>query len=423
MLSIDYVRQFPDLVRKAITDKGDQADIDRVLSLDKTRRAFLKDLEQLQAERNQGSKQVGRLMGQDPQKAGELKDKMKGLGQQIQDIEKQLTPVSDELNSLMLLFPNVPDEKVPPGKGEDDNVEVSSWGQKPEFSFVPRPHWELGEELGVLDLKRAVKISGSGFVVAKAGLARLERGLAAYMLDLAGQAGYTEVSVPFLANREAMTGTGQLPKLEDDMYHLDCEDLFLIPTAEVPVTNLHSGEILSADQLPLKYCCHSACFRREAGSHGKDTRGMVRVHQFNKVELVKITSAESSSEEHQLLLGDAERVLQGLGLHYRVLELCRGDLSFAAARCYDIEVWAPGLDKYLEVSSVSNFCDFQARRSAIRYRASKGKPQVAHTLNGSATALPRLLVALLETCQQDDGSIKLPEVLGPYLGGENTISK
>ncbi len=423
MLSIEYVRQFPDVVRKAISDKGDQADIDRVLSLDKTRRAFLKNLEQLQAERNQGSKQVGRLMREDPQMAGELKESMKGLGQQIQDIEKQLAPVSDELNSLMLLFPNIPDEEVPPGKGEEDNVEVSSWGQKSEFSFAPKPHWELGQELGVLDLKRAVKISGSGFVVAKAGLARLERGLAAYMLDLAGEAGYTEVSVPFLANRESMTGTGQLPKLEDDMYHLDCEDLFLIPTAEVPVTNLHSGEIISVEQLPLKYCCHSACFRREAGSHGKDTRGMVRVHQFNKVELVKVTSAESSSEEHQLLLGDAERVLQGLGLHYRVLELCRGDLSFAAARCFDIEIWAPGLDRYLEVSSVSNFRDFQARRSAIRYRGSKGKAHVAHTLNGSATALPRLLVALLETCQQADGSIKLPEVLAPYLGGSNVISK
>jgi len=326
------------------------------------------------------------------------------------------------LEDLLLRVPNVPDETAPAGRTAEQNMEVRSWGQKPSFDFQPKPHWEVGEKLGILDFARAAKISGHGFTVMKGLGARLERALIAYMLDLATANGYTEVAVPYLVNRDAMRGTGQLPKLEADMYRLPEDDLFLIPTAEVPVTNLHSGETLQAADLPIKYCCYSACFRREAGSYGKDTRGMVRVHQFDKVELVKIVREEESAAEHEKLVADAERVLQGLGLHYRVLLLCRGDMSFAAARCYDIELWAPGLDRFLEVSSCSNFRDFQARRMGLKYKDGQAKPKFCHTLNGSGTALPRLVVAIIENGQQKDGSIVLPEKLRPYMGGLEKIA-
>ncbi len=417
MLSLEFIRENPDLVRKAAEEKGDPVDVDRVLELDAQRRKALTEVEALKAERNAGSKQVGALMKSDRGAAEKLKARMKELGDRIKDVETGLGEVQAELDALLLAVPNVPDEASPQGRTEADNVELRTWGQKPAFDFGPAPHWELGEKLGILDFKRAAKISGSGFAVLRGGAARLERALVSYMLDLAREAGYTEVFAPYLVNRKAMTGTGQIPKLEDDMYHLDREDYFLVPTAEVSVTNMHAGETFGAAQLPMKYCCYSACFRREAGSYGKDTRGMVRVHQFNKVELLKFATPETSAAEHESLLADAERVLQGLGLHYRVSELCRGELSFAGARCFDLEVWAPGMGKYLEVSSVSNFRDFQARRANIRYRGGQDKPQFCHTLNGSGTALPRLVVALLESGQAADGTVLLPEAIRPYMGG------
>ena len=422
MLSLEFIRENPELVRRAVRDKGDSAEVDRILALDAARREKVTATETLQAERNAGSKEVGRLMKERPEEAGRLKIRMKALGERIAALEQELAGTQAELDGLLLRVPNVPDEDVPAGAGPQDNVEVRAWGAKPEFGFPPKAHWDLGEKLGILDFARSAKIAGHGFAVLKGLGAKLERALIAYMLDLATKNGYTEVAVPYLVNRAAMQGTGQLPKLEEDMYRLAAEDLFLIPTAEVPVTNLHAGETLQAAELPLKYCCSSACFRREAGSYGKDTRGLVRVHQFDKVELVKITAQEASPAEHENLLADAERVLQGLGLHYRVLLLCRADLSFAAAKCYDLEVWAPGLGRYLEVSSCSNFRDFQARRIGLRYREGQAKPRFCHTLNGSGTALPRLVIALLETCQQADGSILLPEAIRPYLGGLERIT-
>ncbi|HOX07209.1 MAG TPA: serine--tRNA ligase [Planctomycetota bacterium] len=421
MLSLDFIRENPEAVRRAVADKHDAADVDRILALDSSRRSKLTEVEALKAERNAGSKEVGRLMKEKRDEAEKLKSRMKELGDKVAAIEKELAATQEELDGLLLRVPNVPDDSVPAGAGAEGNVEVRSWGQKPEFSFQPKAHWDIGEALGILDFPRATKISGHGFTVFKGLGARLERALIAYMLDLAAKAGYTEVAVPYLVNRASMTGTGQLPKLEEDMYKLAADELYLIPTAEVPVTNLHAGETLQAEALPLKYCCYSACFRREAGSYGKDTRGMIRVHQFDKVELVKIVREEDSPAEHEALTADAERVLQSLGLHYRTMLLCRGDLSFAAARCYDIEVWAPGQGRFLEVSSCSNFRDFQARRMGLKYKDGQSKPRFCHTLNGSGTALPRLVVALLETYQQADGSVLLPEPLRPYLGGLERI--
>jgi seryl-tRNA synthetase len=422
MLSLEFIRENPELVRRAVEDKHDAADVSRILDLDSARREKLTEIERLKAERNAGSKEVGRLMKDDRAEAGKLKARMKELGEKVSGLEKDLAAPQAELDDLLLRVPNVPDAEVPAGGGPEGNIEVRSWGRKPAPEFKPVPHWEIGEKLGIIDLPRGTKISGSGFIVFRGLGARLERALIAYMLDLATANGYTEVAVPYLVNRDSMRGTGQLPKLEEDMYRLGGDDLFLIPTAEVPVTNLYSGETLPAGQLPIRHCAYSACFRREAGSYGKDTRGMVRVHQFDKVELVKIVREEDSPAEHEKLVADAERVLQGLGLHYRVMLLCRGDLSFAASRCYDIELWAPGMDRWLEVSSCSNFRDFQARRMGLKYRDGQGRPKFCHTLNGSGTALPRLVVALLETYQQADGSVLLPDALWPYMGGLKKLS-
>jgi len=421
MLSLEFIRENPDLVRAACTEKNSPADIDRILELDERRRGALSAVESAKAERNAGSKQVGRLMREDREAAEKLKERMKELGEDVRRLESELAPVQEELDGLLLTVPNVPDAESPAGSGDGDNVEVGSWGEKPSFDYEPRPHWEVGESLGILDFKRAVKISGSGFVSFRGQGARLQRALISYMLDCARENGYTEVAVPFLVNQDAATGTGQLPKFEEEMYRLKADDFFLIPTAEVPVTNLHREEILQAAQLPIGYCCYSACFRREAGSYGKETRGMVRVHQFDKVELVKFTTPENSGVEHQAMLADAEGVLRGLGLHYRTVLVCRGEQTFANSKQYDIEIWAPAMGKYLEISSVSNFTDFQARRANIRFREGKARPQFVHTINGSGTALPRLYVALLESCQQADGSVVLPEALRPYMGGAELI--
>jgi len=421
MIDSRNFRDNPDLLRAACKLKRVSVDIQAGVELDARRREIIHELESLQAQRNQASKEIGarKKAGED---AGEAVAAMKAVGERIKMLSAERGEVEQRLNQVALRIPNHPAADVPEGDGEEQNQVIDTWGQKPEFDFEPKPHWELCETLGLADFKRAAKLSGSGFILLKGSGARLERALISYFLDLhTGEHGYTEWFPPFVVNRQSMRGTGQLPKMEDDMYHCGNDDLFLIPTAEVPVTNIHCDEILEGRQLPLYYTAYSACFRREAGAAGKDTRGMIRVHQFNKVELVKFVSPETSYDELEKLRVNAEAVLRNLGLHYRVVNLCTGDLSFASAKTYDLEVWAPGCDKYLEVSSCSNFEDFQARRAAIRFRNQEGKTRFLHTLNGSGLALPRAFIAVVENNQQSDGSIRIPECLRPYMGGLEVI--
>jgi len=424
MLDISFIRNNPDKVKQAIANKHENAaNVDQILEIDTQRRSMIHACEQLKSKRNEKSKEVGELKkkGQD---ASDIIEETKKIGDDIKSFEEKLNGLEPQINNLLLRIPNIPAADVPIGKDEKDNVVVKSWGQRKTFDFTPLPHWELGRILNILDLERSSKITGSGFILLKGLGAKLERALISFMLDIhTSEHGYTELLPPFLVNRASMTGTGQLPKLEEDMYRTAVDDLFLVPTAEVPVTNIHRDEILSYKGLPLYYTAYTPCFRREAGSYGKDTRGIIRVHQFNKVELVKLVRPETSYNELESLLSDAERVLQLLGLEYRVAKLCTGDMSFAAAKCYDIEVWAPGTNKFLEVSSCSNFEDFQARRINIRFRDEDGKLRFVHTLNGSGLALPRTVIALLETYQQKDGSIIIPDVLQPYMGGIKVITK
>jgi seryl-tRNA synthetase len=338
-------------------------------------------------------------------------------------MDAELNQLDTQLREALLLIPNLPADDVPVGKDENDNPVIRTWGEKPTFNFELQPHWDLGEALGMFDFERGAKIAGSGFPLFKGVGAKLERALIQFMLDMhTTEHGYEEVAPPFMCNQTAMTGTGQLPKFAEDMYQVPIDGLYPIPTAEVPVTNMYGNEILPADQLPIQHTAYTPCFRREAGAAGRDTRGLLRVHQFDKVELVKFTTPETSEQEHEKLLLNAEAILQKLNLHYRVIELCTGDLGFSAAKCYDIELWAPAQNKWLEVSSCSNFKDFQARRANIRYRIEGGKPTFIHTINGSGVALPRLVVAIMETCQNEDGSITLPEALKPYMGGLEKIS-
>ena len=422
MLDINFIRNNPDKVKQAIANKHENAaNVDQILEIDAQRRSLLHACEQLKSKRNEKSKEVSELKkkGQD---ASGIIEETKKIGDDIKSFEEKLKELDTQITNLMLRIPNIPAADVPIGKDEKDNVVVKTWGQRKTFDFTPLPHWELGSLLNILDLERSSKISGSGFILLRGLGAKLERALFSFMLDVhTTQHGYTELFPPFLVNRTAMTGTGQLPKLEEDMYRTAVDDLFLIPTAEVPVTNIHRDEILSYKDLPLYYTAYTPCFRREAGSYGKDTRGIIRVHQFNKVELVKITKPETSYNELESLLGNAEKILQLLGLEYRVSKLCTGDMSFAAAKCYDIEIWAPGLGKYLEVSSCSNFEDFQARRINIRFRDEDGKLRFVHTMNGSGLALPRTVIAFLETYQQKDGSVVIPNVLQSYMGGIKVI--
>jgi len=422
MLDIKFIRENTERVKKAVADKGDKADIDRVLALDNSRRQLLQEVERLREVRNRSSKEIGERKKRG-EGAGDLMERMKEIADRIRDLEKELGRAEVEMNEHLLMVPNCPHASVPVGRGEGDNVEVRSWGEKRDFSFEPKPHWELGEKLGIIDMGRGGKITGSGFIYYRGAGALLERSLINFMIDLHVKShGYMEVMVPYMVNRTSMTVTGQLPKLEGEMYLLPEEDVFLIPTAEVPVTNIHRGEILPAGDLPIYYVAQSPCFRREAGAHGKDTRGLIRVHQFDKVELVKFVHPATSYDELEKLVRDAEEVLQLLGLHYRVVVLSTGDLSFAASKCYDLEVWAPGVGKYLEVSSCSNFEDFQARRGDIRFRPGPGeKPIFAHTLNGSGLALPRTVIAILENYQQEDGSVLVPEALRPFMGGLEVI--
>ncbi len=416
MLDIKYIRENADLVRRSVRDKGEKADIAGILALDTERRSILIEAEQLKATRNRVSKEIGQRMksGED---ADDLKSQMRQVSQQIQEYDQRLKEVESSLSELLEWVPNIPYASVPVGKTPEDNRHYRSWGEPLQTGFPLKDHLTLGQELDILDFPRGSKIAGSGFPVYKGKGAALERALINFMLDLhVREHGYTEIFPPFLANRDSMRSTGQLPKLDDDMYYIPKDDLYLIPTAEVPITNLYRDEIIPEELLPIMYAAYSPCFRREAGSYGRETRGFLRVHQFNKVELVKFCHPDTSYEELEKLLVDAEIVLQKLDLHYRVMELCTGDLSFASAKTYDIETWAPAEEKWLETSSVSNFEDFQARRAGIRFREKGGgKSRFLHTLNGSGVATSRLMVALLETYQTDEGTIMVPEVLHPYL--------
>ncbi|SVA11404.1 uncharacterized protein METZ01_LOCUS64258 [marine metagenome] len=416
MLSLKYIRDNMDYVQNSLTQKKSNINLSKLLEYDDQRRNCLKEVEELRAERNKVSVSIAQL-----KKAGkDAQDDilaMRNVSDRIKDIEVELKKIEDNIAKDIYYVPNIVHSSVPVGKNETSNVEIKKWGDVPDFSFTPKDHLTLGEDLKLFDFKRAVKMAGSGFPLYIGLGSKLERALINFMLDFhVSKHNYTELLPPFLAHTDAMQNTGQLPKFKDDMYQIPEDSLYCIPTAEVPVTNIHQGEIIPESDLPKKYAAYSACFRREAGSYGKDTRGLIRVHQFNKVELVKFVHPDKSYEELESLLENAEAILQALGLHYRVLELCSGDLSFSAAKCYDIEVWSPSEKKYLEVSSCSNFENFQSRRGNIRYRKnSTGKSELLHTLNGSGVATPRLMVALLETYQQEDGTIKLPAALHPFM--------
>jgi seryl-tRNA synthetase len=420
MLDLRKIRETPDVFRQKLAARhgGDEQAIDRILALDETIRKLKQHGESLKSERNKASKEVGAIKAKGGD-ASEIMARTKAIGEEIAGIDKDLAAKEAEITDILLRTPNINHNSVPVGTTAADNRIERVVGKPAEFDFTPKPHWEIGTKLGILDFDAATKISGSGFIVFKGAGARLERALISYLLDLhTTKHGYTEVSPPFLVRGECMVGTSQLPKFAEDMYRVNEEPpLYLVPTAEVPVTNLHREEIVEAEKLPIRYAAYTPCFRREAGSAGKDTRGMIRVHQFDKVELVQIVKPEESYEALEALVGHAEQVLKNLGLHYRVVSLCTGDIGFGAAKCYDIEVWAPGVGAWLEVSSCSNFEDFQARRMNLRYKNNEGKNIFCHTLNGSGTALPRLFIALLETYQQADGRVCLPEPLRPYLGG------
>jgi seryl-tRNA synthetase len=423
MLDIKLIRENPDFVRQrlAARGRGDEARVAELAALDEQRRKLLVEGDNLKAERNKVSKEIGAAKAKGQDASGAMAA-MKQVGERIAALDAEIAGVDGKLQDILLNIPNLPHASVAVGKDSADNPEMRRWGDKPAFSFQPKPHWEIGEKLGILDFPRATKISGSGFILYRGAGARLERGLINFLLDLhTTQHGYTEVFPPFLIKRDSMVGTGQLPKFEEDMYRLRDDELYLAPTAEVPVTNIYRDEILREEQLPMHFCAYTPCFRREAGAAGKETRGMIRVHQFDKVEMVKLTKPEESYDELEKMVANAERALQLLGLHYRVVLLCTGDMGFSSAKTYDIEVWAPGQNAYLEVSSCSNCEDFQARRANLKFKDAAGKNRFVHTLNGSGTALARLFVALLETYQQADGSVKLPEILKPYLGGTTHI--
>jgi seryl-tRNA synthetase len=426
MLDMKLIRDQPDVVRQRLASRGagDEAHVDSLLKLDEQRRKLLAEVESLKARRKQVSKEIGMLMGQKKLEEAEARKKETGdLGERITALDKQAAEAETARNQLMLRLPNLPHESVPVGKTAEDNPVVRVHGEKPSFAFKPKSHVELCESLRLVDFKRAVNLSGSGFVLYTHWGAKLERALIQFMLDLhTSEHGFTEVSPPFMVGPQCLEGVGQFPKFADQYYAvqegLDATTLgklYLIPTAETPVANIHREEILKDSELPVRYCAYTPCFRGEAGAAGVGTRGMIRVHQFDKVELVSIVKPENGYAEHEQMVRCAERVLQALGLHYRVVLLCTGDMGFASAKTYDLEVWAPGQGSYLEVSSVSNCEDFQARRMSLRFKAESGENKFPHLLNGSGTALARLFVALVETCQQADGSLLLPAPLQPYL--------
>lgn len=411
MLDIRFIRANLDLVKAAVTNKNEKADIEAIIALDDERREKQFAFENLRAHQNKVSADIA-LKKRNKEDASELLEEMGKVASEIKELNGKLGEINAELEKLLLTVPNVPDAQVPVGKDESANKVIKTWGNPPSFDFEPADHIALMEANKMLDLQRGAKISGSGFPIYTGTGAMLERSLIHFMLSKhIFEHEYTELHVPLLVTRTTMTGTGQLPKLEEDMYHVGEDDLFLIPTAEVPVTNIHSGEILDLDALPLKYVAYTPCFRREAGSYGKDTKGLQRLHQFNKVEMVRFVEPEHSEQALEEMVADAESILQHFGLHYRVIELCTGDLSFASARTYDIEVWSAATGRYLEVSSVSNFRDFQARRANIRYRTKEGKPAFVHTLNGSGVATPRLMIALVEHFQAKGLQLRWDEII------------
>lgn len=413
MLDIKLIRDNPDIIRQALDKRGDSAPLDKIIDLDARHRQLLHDTESLRAKRNEVSKQISKMAEKPPQLIADMRQ----IGERITAIEAEISQVWAELEDLMLRLPNIPADDVPIGKNSQDNVIVHSWGKPRDFSFKPLPHWELGERLGIIDFERGIKLSGSRFYVLKGLGAHLQRSLIDFMLDLhINEHGYTEIYPPFMVKRECLIGSSNLPKFADNLYHDEEDDFWFVPTAEVPLTNMHRDEILPPGTLPIYYVAHTACFRREKMAAGKDTRGIKRGHQFDKVELYKFTEPDKSKQELNKMLKDAEEVCQQLNIPYRVLQLCTGDLGFAAVKSFDIEMWAPGCNEWLEVSSCSNCGDFQARRANIRYRPDpEAKPCFVHTLNGSGLALPRVVISILENYQQADGSIAIPEPLKPYV--------
>ncbi len=424
MLDVKFVRENIDLVRQMLRSRRSDLDIEPLLELDEQRRRVLFEVEEKKHRRNVASEEISGLK-REKKDASDLIEQMKGLSQEIKALDQQLVEIEQKFREFLLIIPNVPHESVPVGSDEKDNPVVSLWGEKPSFSFRPKPHWEIGEDLGILDFERAAKITGARFTLYWGAAAALERALISFMLDIHTRLhGYTEVLPPFMVNSTSMMGTGQLPKFKDDLFKLEGWDYWLVPTAEVPVTNIHANEILEEADLPRYYTAYTPCFRSEAGSHGKDTRGLIRQHQFNKVELVKLARPEDSYSELESLLLNAETILRELGIHYRVIVLCTGDMGFSASKTYDIEVWLPGQDTYREISSCSNFEDFQARRANIRFRRKgRSRTELVHTLNGSGLAVGRTLIAVLENYQQEDGSVVVPQVLRPYMRNMETITK
>jgi len=422
MLDMKFVRDNPDMVAKAMQDKGEEGELQEFLNLDEKRREKIFQVEQLKNRRNSVSEEIARSKkaGKD---AGDMIQAMRRVSADIKALDEEIRRIAEDMESALLNFPNIPREEVPIGHSEEENVPVRHVGETPNFTFSPKAHWDLGRDLGILDFEAAGKVTGSRFVFLMGAGARLERALINFMLDLHTEKhNYREIFPPFMVHRHSMVGTGQLPKFEEDAFRVQHTDYYLIPTAEVPVTNLHREEILDGDKLPLYYAAYSACFRAEAGAHGRDTRGLIRQHQFNKVELVKFCRPEESNEELETLVRDAEEVLKLLGLPYRVVLMCTGDLGFAAAKKYDLEVWLPSYNMYREISSCSNFWDFQARRAGIRYRPGPGeKARFVHTLNGSGVAIGRTVAAILENFQEADGSVRIPPVLKSYMGGQERL--
>jgi seryl-tRNA synthetase len=423
MLDIKYLRQNIEFVRQKMDERGQKIDFDRFIELDAKRRDILQAVETLRNERNSVSKEIGELKKKKAD-ASALIEKMGNVSTKIKEYDESLRVTEEELNAFVMIVPNIQHESVPQGHGSEDNKVVHTWGEKPVFSFEPKQHFELGESLNILDFARGAKITGARFTVYRGAGAAMERALVSFMLDLhVEKHGYTEVLTPFMVNAESMTGTGQLPKFKEDLFKIEGMEYYLIPTAEVPVTNIYREEILEEDKLPIYLVAYSPCFRSEAGSYGKDTRGLIRQHQFNKVEMVKFSKPETSYDELEMLTANAEEVLEKLGIAYRTVCLCTADLGFSSAKTYDVEAWMPGQNTYREISSCSNFEDFQARRASIRFRrADSGKVDFVHTLNGSGLAVGRTVVAILENYQQVDGSVIIPEALRPYMRGLERIT-
>ncbi|MBV4420245.1 serine--tRNA ligase [Clostridium tyrobutyricum] len=426
MLDLKKIRNNPEEIKKLLSNRGEDFDlssIDEVLDLDEERRNILVKVEELKKNRNESSSKIAK-MKKSGESADEVLAEMKKLSSEIKEYDVKLSSIDDKIQYIMLRIPNIPNSQVPDGKSDADNVEIRRWSDPTKFDFEPKAHWDIGTDLNILDFERAGKVSGSRFTFYKGLGSRLERSIISYFLDVHTEKhGYTEMMPPYMVNRDSMTGTGQLPKFEEDAFRISNNDFFLIPTAEVPVTNFYRNETLKGEDLPIKYAAYSACFRSEAGSAGRDTRGLVRQHQFNKVELVKFVKPEQSYDELEKLTRDAEDVLRGLKLPYRVVRICKGDLGFTAALKYDIEVWMPSYNRYVEISSCSNFEDFQARRANIKYKETpKDKPKYIHTLNGSGVAIGRTVAAILENYQREDGTVEIPEVLRPYMGNRETIS-